>query len=345
MSEEARYTRFVAARARPAPLTSGDTFHWDGRGAVSRRVEPTLLSEPGGHGACLAPPPAPGHRVTPAAPTRPLDLLPAPLVTAIDWANEAAHLTVSLAPALLLAPLPPRLPRVTGTLIWLYGQGERLTRATHPSLLVQTADASLQGEYAELVLHLPITDPLSDHIALVLQAAVDAEGEAGQLYAEALAEALAVHFLRRYTAAQPARCEVSGGLAPYKLRRVLAYIQTHLEEKLSLEQLATVAQLSPAHFARLFKHATGWAPHQYASRCRIEHAKRLLTETDMSLIDISAGVGCTDPSHFAALFRRYVAMAPNAYRRTMGGPLPHSCTTLFLPGEREALLACSSKSK
>jgi AraC-like DNA-binding protein len=340
MSEEARYTRFVAARARPALLTSGDTFHWDGRSAVSRRVELTLLSELGGHGACLAPPPAPGHRVPPAVPTQPLPLLPAPLVTAIDWANEAAHLTVFLAPELLLAPLPTRLPRVTGTLIWLYGQGERLTRATHPSLLIQTADTSLQGEYAELVLHLPITDPLSDHIALVLQAAVDAEGEAGQLYAEALAEALAVHFLRRYTAAQPARREVSGGLAPYKLRRVLAYIQTHLEEQLALEQLATVAQLSPSHFARLFKHATGWAPHQYVSRCRIEHAKRLLADTDMSLIDISAEVGCTDPSHFAALFRRHVAMAPNAYRRTMGGPLPHSCTTLFLPGQREVLLAC-----
>ena len=231
---------------------------------------------------------------------------------------------------------------MTGTLLWLYaqGEGERHTRATHPSLLVQTADASLQGEYAELVLHLPITDPLSDHIALVLQAAVDAEGEAEQLYAEALAEALAVHFLRRYTAAQPARREVSGGLAPYRLRRVLAYIQTHLEEQLSLEQLATVAQLSPSHFARLFKHATGWAPHQYVSRCRIAHAKRLLADTDLSLIDISAEVGCTDPSHFAALFRRHVAMAPNAYRRTMGGPLPHSCTTLFLPGERETLLVC-----
>jgi AraC-like DNA-binding protein len=340
MTEEARYTRFVAARARPAPLTSGDTFHWDGRGAVSRRVAPAPLLEPGGPGACRVP--APGHRVPPAVPTRPLDLLPAPLVTAINWANEAAHLTVSLAPALLLAPLPPRLPHVTGTLMWLYGQGEGEchTRATHPSLLVQPADASLQGEYAELVLHLPITDPLSDHIALVLQAAVDAEGEAGQLYAEALAEALAVHFLRRYAAAQPARREVSGGIPPYKLRRVLAYIQAHLEEKLSLERLATVAQMSPTHFAHLFKHATGWAPHQYASRCRIEHAKRLLAETDLPLIDISAQVGCTDPSHFAALFRRHVAMAPNAYRRTMGGPVPHSCTALFLPGEREALLAC-----
>jgi hypothetical protein len=95
MSEEARYTRFVAARARPSPLTSGDTFHWDGRGAVSRRVEPTPLLELGGDGACLAP--ASGHRVPPAVPTRPLDLLPATLVTAINWANEAAHLTVSLA--------------------------------------------------------------------------------------------------------------------------------------------------------------------------------------------------------------------------------------------------------
>ena len=62
------------------------------------------------------------------------------------------------------------------------------------------------------MLHLPIHDLLHYHIALVLQAAVDAEGEAGQMYAETLADALTVHFLRRYAAAQPARREVTGGL-------------------------------------------------------------------------------------------------------------------------------------
>jgi AraC family transcriptional regulator len=177
---------------------------------------------------------------------------------------------------------------------------------------------------------------------MVLRAAVDAEGKGGQLYAEALADALTVHFLRRYAAAQPAWREVTGGLPPYKLRRVFTYIQAHLEEKLSTEVLASVAQMSPTHFAHLFKHATGLAPHQYVNLCRIKHAKRLLAETDMPLIQISAQVGCADQSHFTALFRRHVAMTPNAYRRTTKGTFHKSWTNLFSPGQREALMACSS---
>src|SRR4030095_6643801 len=113
-----------------------------------------------------------------------------------------------------------------------------------------------------LALHRATRGPASDPIALVLQAAVEAEGEAGQLYAEALAEALAVHFLRPYAPPQPAPRAVSGGLGPYKLQRTLAYIHAHLEQALSLPTLAVVAQMSPTHFAHLFKDATGLAPHQ-----------------------------------------------------------------------------------
>jgi len=69
-------------------------------------------------------------------------------------------------------------------------------------------------ECAELVLHLPINDPLQFHIVQVWQAAVDAKGEAGLLYAEVLTDALAVHFLRCSDAAQPARREVTGGITP-----------------------------------------------------------------------------------------------------------------------------------
>src|SRR5439155_12850037 len=172
----------------------------------------------------------------------------------------------------------------------------------------------LQAEIVTIIPSLPVRDPLLHHIALALQAAVDAEDEAGQLYAETLADALVVHFLRRYAAARPAQRAVSGGLAPYKLRRTLAYIQAHLEQKICLETLAAVAQMSPTHFAHLFKHATGLAPYQYVSLCRIEHAKRLLSETDLSLMDIVHQVGCADHSHFTALFRKHVTMTPKAYR-------------------------------
>ena len=109
---------------------------------------------------------------------------------------------------------------------------------------------------------------------------------------------------------------MSGGLVPYKLQRTLAYIHAHLEQALSLPTLAVVAQMSPTHFAHLFKHATGLAPHQYVSRCRIERAKRLLADTDLPLIEIGPQVGCADQSHFTALFRKHVSMTPKAYRNT-----------------------------
>ena len=139
---------------------------------------------------------------------------------------------------------------------------------------------------------------------------------AGQLYAESLADALVLHFLRRYAAARPSLRQVTGGLAPYKLQRTTAYIKTHLEQTLSLATLAAVAQTSPAHFARLFKHATGLAPHQYVIMCRMEQAKRLLAETDVPLSEIGPQVGCADQSHFTALFRKHVSMTPKAYRNT-----------------------------
>jgi hypothetical protein len=71
---------------------------------------------------------------------------------------------------------------VTGTLLWVYGQGHEepiTTAAVHPALLVPPASASCQEAYVELVPHLPLDDPLHHHMASVLQAAVAAEGIAG----------------------------------------------------------------------------------------------------------------------------------------------------------------------
>jgi AraC family transcriptional regulator len=151
-------------------------------------------------------------------------------------------------------------------------------------------------------------------MALVLQAAVEAEDVAGCLYAEALANALAVHLLRRYAIGRHLDQPFHGGLTPCKLRCAIAYILAHLEHKLSLAELATVAQMSPAHFARLFKCATGQTPHQYVITCRMERAKQLLTETTIPLHEIAAQSGYADQSHFTALFRQYVATTPKVYR-------------------------------
>ena len=187
------------------------------------------------------------------------------------------------------------------------------TPSVYPTLLIHTPYASLLGEHVEIVPSLQAHDPLLHHIALVLQAVIESKNLVGQLYAESLTDALAVHFLKRYGASWQS-LEVTGGLSSYKLQRTTAYIKDHLAQELSLVTLAAVGETSPAHFARLFKHATGLTPHQYVIRCRMDQATRLLTETDLSFSEIGFQVGCADQSHFTALFHKYVSMTPKAYR-------------------------------
>jgi AraC family transcriptional regulator len=151
-----------------------------------------------------------------------------------------------------------------------------------------------------------------------MRATSAADSQMMRLYAEVLAHALAIHFLCRYGESSQRARECARGLAPSKLRRTTAYIQEHLEQDLSLTTLAAVAQMSPAHFARLFKQATGQTPHQYILLCRIEYAKQLLTETTLPLVEIGLQVGCTDQSYFTALFRKLVGTTPKAYRDATG---------------------------
>jgi AraC family transcriptional regulator len=181
-------------------------------------------------------------------------------------------------------------------------------------VIIRGPYASLEADRVMIAPSLPAHDPLLQHLGLVLQAAVEGKGVASQLYEESLTDALVVHFLKRYAAARPSIREVTGRLLPYKLRRTITYIQAHLAQDLSLTTLAAVAQTSPAHFARLFKQATGVAPHQYVITCRMAQAKQLLVATDVPLTDIGLEVGCADQSHFIALFRKHFAQTPKVFR-------------------------------
>jgi AraC family transcriptional regulator len=260
--------------------------------------------------------PATGDGARPYWTTGAIGLVPTVSPQAIAWEQEASRVTFDLDRVLLAATAHGVIPGATGELMWGHWQAtaESCPATVHPVLLMHATDELLQADRVTIVPTLNAHDPLLQHLALVLQAAIEGEGVAGRLYAESLIDALVVHFLRRYAAAQQSQCEGTGGLSPYKLRRTIAYIQAHLVQELSLATLAAVAQTSPAHFARLFKHATRMAPHQYVIRCRMAHAKQLLAETDVPLIDIDLQVGCADQSHFTALFRTHVAVTPKAFR-------------------------------
>lgn len=105
------------------------------------------------------------------------------------------------------------------------------------------------------------------------------------------------------------------GLTKPEIDRVTNYIDHHLAEGLQLVQLAQIVDLSPSHFARLFKQSTGRTPHQYTMQCRLEAAKWLLITQQDSIEQISSELGFANPGQFATFFRKHTGLTPSAYRQ------------------------------
>jgi AraC family transcriptional regulator len=133
------------------------------------------------------------------------------------------------------------------------------------------------------------------------------------LFVEGIAQSLAMHLVRTY--AEETTQEYKGGLPEFRLRKIRELMVAHLEDEFSLIRLAREADLSKFHFSRAFKRTTGLTPSQYFIHLRLEKARRLLRETDRSVIEIGFDVGYTNPSHFARIFRREVGISPSEYRR------------------------------
>lgn len=193
-------------------------------------------------------------------------------------------------------------------------QADVLVIRLSPEILHRTV-ADAQGlPKPELTEQHQLCDTQIEHIGLALKAEAEAGYLSGRLYGESLCAALSIHLLTKYSAVKPVISEYKGGMTPHSLRRVAKYIQDNLAEDMRLNELADVAGLSQHRFAHNFKHTTGLAPHQYVIRERIERAKQLLRETDMTVTAIAYAVGCGSPSRFTLLFRRATGLTPSAYR-------------------------------
>jgi len=95
-----------------------------------------------------------------------------------------------------------------------------------------------------------------------------------------------------------------------QLQPAIDYIHAHLDQDLSLVQIAKVVNLSPTYFASLFKRATGISPHEYVIRQRVERAKMMLAKTDLSIADIALQVGFSSQSHLTQQFKRFTGITP-----------------------------------
>jgi AraC family transcriptional regulator len=164
-------------------------------------------------------------------------------------------------------------------------------------------------------------DPVISNIAGVL-AREAARADAGSaLYAESLANILAVHLLRDYALKQvPERglptVHARQSDASRPVMEAIRHMQRHYAREITLSELAARVHLSPFHLARRFKQTTGMSPHQYLIEMRVNAARALLEagSGQRSLAEIAAAVGFADQSHLTRHFKRRFGVTPSEAR-------------------------------
>jgi AraC family transcriptional regulator len=236
-----------------------------------------------------------------------------------------------------LAPRPVRFLQIKGgrTHISLYGKGDiSITPAQMPffarwdsddrylqiriasRFIQQVAREALEidPQRLELLSEFRTRDPQIESLGMLLLAELKQENLGGKLYIESLANVLAVHLLRQYSATEPRIFVHKGGLPEYQVRQVLDYIDAHLHQDIKLADLALLLNMSQFHFIYLFKQAIGTSPYQYLLQQRVERAKLLLKQSDQTILDIALECGFSSHSHLSKRFRQLTGITPKAYR-------------------------------
>jgi AraC family transcriptional regulator len=171
------------------------------------------------------------------------------------------------------------------------------------------------GSAIEIVPRFAIPDPLLEQLALAIIAALEEGSAEDTLYIDTMAHMMAVHLTRRHSTRMAAeRPQAGDGLTRRRLKRLLAYIEEHLSDDLTLKRMAVETELSPFYLARVFKSEVGKPPHQYVLDRRIARARTLLRDTTIPIADVALATGFSSQSHMSTCFRRLVGVSPASYR-------------------------------
>ncbi len=104
-----------------------------------------------------------------------------------------------------------------------------------------------------------------------------------------------------------------------RISLALDWMQEHLDQNISMEELASKACLTKSYLIRLFRQKLGITPLQYIIRKKIHHTQTLLLGTEMNIQKIASAVGMEDTSYFIRLFKKNIGITPQEYRKKMIG--------------------------
>ncbi|PTQ09787.1 AraC family transcriptional regulator [Sphingomonas oleivorans] len=157
-------------------------------------------------------------------------------------------------------------------------------------------------------------DPFLLNLGHVLISAMDRGAEPSRLFLDHIGKAILVHLATGY-GSLVTRGASPGGLAPWQLRRVIDYMTANLAGDFGVAELAQLTGLSVGHFTRAFRSSTGLPPHRWLMARRVDKARDLLLNTELTLAEVASACGFVDQSHFTRLFSSTMGAPPGEWRR------------------------------
>jgi AraC family transcriptional regulator len=190
-----------------------------------------------------------------------------------------------------------------------------LAMGVPPAMLRMAAeDLDLEPERVEIRNRFQVRDAQLENIAWVLKDEMESGYPCGRLYIQSLAQSVAVRLVACHSSRSLQPRRENGRLSDRRLRQVLSYIESNLDQAISLRDIAGVAGLSVSHFKGLFRQSVGVPVHQYLIRRRVERATSLLRKSQLSISQIALETGFAHQSHLARHMRRLLGVSPRALR-------------------------------
>jgi AraC family transcriptional regulator len=190
-----------------------------------------------------------------------------------------------------------------------------------PAYLNRIAHETTAGHAIELQPRLGAFDPTLAQLGQLTADCLATDQGDNLLYLKSLVMVWLVHLIATHSNPIQQRRQPSCNGHPRDIQRALDYIHSHLDSNLSLVDIASAANKSPYHFARLFRATMQVTPHRYVTLCRLNRAQALLTKSHLPLNQIAMETGFCNQSHMTHLFRKYLGLTPGqARRRPQGQP-------------------------
>jgi AraC family transcriptional regulator len=201
---------------------------------------------------------------------------------------------------------------------WLLSRPARsLLLRLAPSLVAETTESlGARARGAAIAPSIHVRDPQIERIGWMMQAEDHDGYPSGRLFIDSLASALAARLLSFQSDRGTPAVHTGRALPAWRLRKVIDYIEAHLDQDLGLVELASVAGFSVSHFKLLFRQAIGMPVHRFVLERRVERARLRLTEGGRSLTEIAAEAGFSHPSHMARWMRRVLGVTPSQIARS-----------------------------